>query len=107
MDGNELVKVIVVALIGGTVFMSSLAQIWFAHRRKLIEHERELPPQQLGHIDRRLERLELAVEAVAVEVERIAEAHRYTAKLLAERLPEHQAELPRPTSRPGASITPH
>ena len=33
----------------------------------------------------RLERIELAVETTAIEVERIAEANRYVAKLLTER----------------------
>ncbi len=32
----------------------------------------------------RLERIEQAVEAIAIEVERIAEAQRFTAKLMAE-----------------------
>jgi hypothetical protein len=40
----------------------------------------ELPPD-LTH---RLERIEQAVEAVAIEVERMAEAQRFTAKLMAE-----------------------
>ena len=35
--------------------------------------------------DARLERMEQAIEAVAVEVERISEAQRFTTKLLAER----------------------
>ena len=35
--------------------------------------------------DARLERIERAVEAVALEVERIAEGQRYTTKLLSER----------------------
>jgi len=36
-------------------------------------------------IEQRLERIEQAVEAVAVEMERVAEGQRFTAKLLAER----------------------
>ncbi len=40
----------------------------------------------------RLERIEQAVEAVAIEVERIAEAQRFSAKLLAE---QAQRSLPR------------
>ena len=37
--------------------------------------------------DARLQRLELAVETIAVEVERISEAQRFTVALLSERLP--------------------
>lgn len=42
--------------------------------------------------DGRLEQLQQSVDAIAVEVERIAEAQRFSAKLLAERDPSH---LPR------------
>jgi hypothetical protein len=37
--------------------------------------------------DNRMDRLETAVDAIAIEVERISEAQRFTAALLAERLP--------------------
>jgi hypothetical protein len=40
----------------------------------------------------RLARIEQAIEAVAIEVERIAESERYSARLLTERLPERPAE---------------
>jgi hypothetical protein len=44
-----------------------------------------LPPEPpSAELVARLERIELAVEAVAVEVERIAEAQRFSAKLMAE-----------------------
>ncbi len=38
--------------------------------------------------DQRLEQLQQSVDAIAIEVERIAEAQRFSAKLLAERAPE-------------------
>jgi hypothetical protein len=41
----------------------------------------QIPPELAA----RLERIEQGVEAVAIEVERIAEAQRFSAKLLAER----------------------
>lgn len=50
-----------------------------------------LPPASSPDVIARLERIEQAVEAVAVEVERIAEAQRFSAKLLA----EQRAALPR------------
>ena len=37
--------------------------------------------------DTRLDRLEAAVDAIAIEVERISESQRYTVSLLSERLP--------------------
>ena len=55
--------------------------------------ERGVPPlpQAAPDVVARLERIEQAVEAVAVEVERIAEAQRFSAKLLA----EQRGALPR------------
>jgi len=38
--------------------------------------------------DSRFARLEEAVDSIAIEVERIAEAQRFTAKLMSERLPD-------------------
>jgi hypothetical protein len=45
----------------------------------------------------RMERLEAAVDAIAIEVERISEAQRFTMSMLADRLPQRVdrvAELP-------------
>jgi len=44
------------------------------------------PPASLPNdVGARLERMEQAIDAIAVEVERIAEGHRFTSKLLASR----------------------
>jgi hypothetical protein len=51
-------------------------------RRK--ERMQQVPPRDPEN-DRRLERIEHAVEAMAVEVERISEGQRFVTKLLAER----------------------
>jgi hypothetical protein len=50
----------------------------------------------------RLDRIEAVVETTALEVERIAEANRFIAKLLAER-----AEPGMPLNKPERVITPH
>ena len=42
-------------------------------------------PEVVAGNDPRLERMEQAIEAIAVEIERISEAQRFTTKLLAER----------------------
>ena len=61
----------------------------------------ESKPQIQQHaspdVTARLERIEMAVEAVAIEVERIAEAQRFSAKLLAE---QAKRSLARPDSAP-------
>jgi hypothetical protein len=59
------------------------------------ERAPQLPPSTPPDVTARLERIEQAVEAVAIEVERIAEAQRFAAKLLAE---QAQRSLPRSDS---------
>jgi hypothetical protein len=51
----------------------------------------------------RLHQLVDAVDAIALEVERISEAQRFSARLLAER----QASAPPPSRREPGVITPH
>jgi hypothetical protein len=53
--------------------------------------------------DSRSDRMEQAIEAIAIEVERVAEGQRFVTKLLAER---GQPLLDRP-AQPKQSITPH
>jgi len=48
-------------------------------------------PNADPEVARRLDRIEQAIEAMAVEVERVSEAQRYSARLLTERLPEAPA----------------
>ena len=52
-----------------------------------IEGKPQAAPALSAGSDARLERMEQAIEAVAVEVERISEAQRFQTKLLAERAP--------------------
>ena len=58
----------------------------------------------------RLQRMEQAIESIAIEVERIGEAQRFTTKLLSERQPEALAgripPVPAARREPG-TITPH
>ena len=54
----------------------------------------------------RLQRMEQAIESIAVEVERIGEAQRFTTKLLAERQPDAARIAAIPRREPG-TITPH
>jgi hypothetical protein len=58
--------------------------------------QRPAPPS--AEITTRLERIEQAVEAIAIEVERIAEAQRFAAKLMAEQQKLLQSNLPRANS---------
>ena len=55
----------------------------------------------------RLERIEAAVETIALEVERVSEAQRYSAKLLTERLPETPPRAPLTGRAEPRVLTPH
>jgi hypothetical protein len=64
---------------------------------------RPLPPSaEIAGLYEHMTRIERTVEVTAVEVERIAEANRFIAKLLAER---DSVSIPAP--RPERVITPH
>ena len=71
------VAVIIVSMVG------SLAIIGVAAAYAIRPLKKRAP--QIPQNDDRLEHLQQSVDAIAVEVERIAEAQRFSAKLLAER----------------------
>jgi hypothetical protein len=50
-----------------------------------------VPPRELTSINARLERIETAVDSIALEVERISEAQRFSARLQSE---QHALRLP-------------
>ena len=47
-----------------------------------------VPPRELSAINARLERIETAVDSIALEVERISEAQRFSARLQSEQQPQ-------------------
>jgi hypothetical protein len=61
---------------------------------------RPVPPRELTTINGRLERIEAAVDAIAVEVERISEAQRFAARLQSEQQPRR---LPGPAESSGSA----
>jgi len=79
MSDNEMVAIVVSMLsMAGTVIMVSWAFFWSRAKRLASAQTGSLDPQ----ISARLERIEMAVESIAVEVERISEGQRFTTKLL-------------------------
>lgn len=72
-----------------------LVRVWARHK----DRQTALAPVDPAQAER-LARIEHAVEAIAIEVERISEGQRYVTKLLAERAGEARA-LPSDV-RPGA-----
>lgn len=72
--------------------------VW-AHIKRLGRSEAVTAGAGTSDTDRRLERIEHAIDAMAVEVERISEGQRFVTQLLSERVPERPA-LPASHQRP-------
>ena len=98
-----------------TIIMASIASLavivvgtriaWRWSSRSKPSHTLESPAH-----DDRLHRLETAVDAIAIEVERISEAQRFMVGLLGESAQARKAdraELPLPNRAPGRTNTPH
>ena len=80
---GEMLKFQAITVVCATVAFAMSLQIL----ARLIERRRDRPvPRVDDRVNERLERIEQIVEATAIEVERIAEANRFTAKLLAEQV---------------------
>ena len=81
MDEN-LARIIIAGVIGVTISISmvamAIAKMVSSRRRK------DLPESATARLEERLERMELAIDAMATEVERVAEGQRFTTKLLAD-----------------------
>ncbi len=76
--GFAQVAIVIVGMV------ASLCAIGVVTVRALISGARK-QPRALPADDRRIEQLQQSVDAIAIEIERIAEAQRFTTKLLAER----------------------
>ena len=95
MNGEQVAAVSIAAIIVWGITLSMWAQAWASRRKDPAK------PERLAALEGRLERVEQAIDSVAIEVERIGEAHRFTAKLLTERLGPLPAEA-KPAREPNA-----
>jgi hypothetical protein len=91
-----------VAIIVGMGCFTGVVTSYFKRRNRQIVSS-ELGAR-LEEIADRLGRIDNAIDTMAIEVERISEAQRFTAKVLAERSTPATPALP--DKRPGA-VTPH
>ena len=83
MDQREFVLSLVAICTSGAVLITLIMTI-----RRIFVRRSETPALQagfIGRVDERLERIEQAIDAMAIEVERVSEGQRFTAKLLADR----------------------
>ncbi|HUF31320.1 MAG TPA: hypothetical protein VMM77_11780 [Gemmatimonadaceae bacterium] len=80
MDPDGRMVVTIVAISSSVAIMGTIA--WaYIERLKL---RPGATSKQLGSIDERLARMENAIDAMSLEVERISEGQRFTARLLAD-----------------------
>ncbi|MDQ3996791.1 MAG: hypothetical protein M3303_07200 [Gemmatimonadota bacterium] len=79
MDENTMVIAVAGIAVNGLV-IAVLGRAWLSRRPPP-----PIPHEQLENIEMRLVQLQQAVDDVAIEMERVAEGQRFTAKLLAER----------------------
>ena len=97
MDAQHITQIVVAALVTSCIAIGLVAQAWATRRRG-----GSPPSARTDALERRLDRMEQAIDTIALEMERLGEAHRFTAKLLAERL--EAVPAPRPPAR---VVTPH
>ena len=77
MNPNDIAPIIVTVVI--------TAAVWSLLMARIKARSRAVPPStELKEIAERLARMEQAIDAMAVETERISEAQRFTTKLLSE-----------------------
>lgn len=78
------------------IVMGSVVSIVTSYTRMKMQQSKSVSPD----VEDRLHRIEQAVDAIATEVERLAESQQFTSRLLAERLPTAIASAPPPGGRP-------
>jgi hypothetical protein len=88
---NDLAIAIVFALTGW------MLKTWLSHREKM--KGLSMTKEGLATSDQRLARVEQAVEAIAIEIERISEGQRYVTKLLDQRAQPLIEGVPVPARR--------
>lgn len=77
-------EVIIVPIVFGMPTLLIFTKMWLRHKEKMTKQD-GLSQTTAAAIEARMENLENAIEAIAVEMERIGEGQRFTTKLLSER----------------------
>ena len=71
-------------MIAAIVILGPIVRAW----ARRMDRRTQMPAAVTPEIAQQLQRIEQAVDTMAIEIERISEAQRFSAKLLAERQPE-------------------
>ena len=88
MDEN-IARIAITAVIGLKISVSMIAMAVASIAAK--RRRKELPDSSIARLEERLERMEQAIDAMATEVERVADGQRFTTRLLAKRQVESQS----------------
>ena len=96
-------EVVIVPIVFAIPAIVILAKMSFRHKEKMAELQ--VGPQRNSDLEARLDRIEQAVDTIAIEMERIGEGQRFVTKLLAER--PSQAQLEQKNQQRDRTITPH
>jgi catechol 2,3-dioxygenase-like lactoylglutathione lyase family enzyme len=100
---NEILHALVPIVVFACPTAVALAFGWFRHRERMASLPAGPGAEHVAALEARLARIEHAVEAVGVEVERVSEGQRFVTRLLADRAP---AALQEPAPR-RVVVTPH
>ncbi len=84
---NEDIVIPIAGMITGVIMLLGFP-LAIVYARKLWMKDSQTNVQHSPVTDHRLERIEQAIDAMAVEVERVAESQRFMTKLLSERAKE-------------------
>lgn len=85
------VEVVIVPFVFGIPGIVIMTKMWFSHKEKMAGLRG--PKQAAAITDARFERLEQAVESIAIEMERVSEGQRFVTKLLIDRAPPIPEQL--------------
>ena len=100
MSENMIFQLAAVAM----AIVAFMASLQFVLRFLEIRRDKRASALPSDALEERLDRIERNLDTVAVEVERIAEANRFVAKLLSERSGEKAPSAP---NSQGRVVTPH
>jgi len=85
------VEMVVVPIVIGIPGFVIVVKMWFSHKERMAGLTGSR--QGTAITDARFERMEQAVEAIAIEMERVSEGQRFVTKLLSEHAPPRPDQL--------------
>ena len=95
------VEVVIVPFVFGIPGVVIMTKMWFSHKEKMAGLRGGRPGSAIT--DARFERIEQAVESIAIEMERVSEGQRFVTKLLIDRAPPLPEQLPAGGKRSASS----